>query len=152
MTTSPFLKQNAQSLYETDYAQWIEVTLQKLQQQDYAAVDWENLIEEIEDMGRSEKRSLKSNLTVILLHLLKWRYQTERRSQSWAASIVEHRIRVRDALEESPSLNSYLDQIFAKAYKDAVKLATAETGLPKEMFPAACPYTRQQVLDEDFMP
>ena len=70
-TAMPSLKTDNQTLYETDYLQWIEKTVEKLQSQDYGNVDWENLIEEIEDMGRSERRSLKSNLLVVLLHLLK---------------------------------------------------------------------------------
>ncbi|MFM7368663.1 MAG: DUF29 domain-containing protein, partial [Sphaerospermopsis kisseleviana] len=81
------------TLYETDYLQWIETTLSKLQNQDYTNVDWENLIEEIADMGRSERKSLKSNLIVILLHLLKWQFQPNQRSGSWESSIIEHRRR-----------------------------------------------------------
>ncbi|MBD3562830.1 DUF29 domain-containing protein, partial [Planktothrix sp. FACHB-1355] len=96
------------SLYEIDYLQWIEKTLEKLRSQDYANVDWENLIEEIEDMGRSERKSLKSNLIVVLVHLLKWQFQPERRTGSWEGSIIEYRRRVREAVSESPSLQPYL--------------------------------------------
>lgn len=73
-------EENGAILYETDFLQWIETTVEKLRHQDYAQVDWENLIDEIESMGRSERQSLKSNLIVVLLHLLKWRYQPDRRS------------------------------------------------------------------------
>ena len=82
------LKAHSQTLYDTDYLQWIETTVEKLQSHDYANVDWENLIEEIADMGRSERRSLKSNLIVILVHLLKWQFQPEKRSGSWEGSII----------------------------------------------------------------
>lgn len=68
------LKADAQSLYDTDYLQWLQTTVAKLRSRDYATVDWEALIEEIEDMGRSERRRLESNLIVVLLHLLKWQY------------------------------------------------------------------------------
>lgn len=105
---------HSQSLYELDYLQWIETTVEKLQRQDYTDVDWENLIEEIADMGRSERRSLKSSLIVILVHLLKWQFQPERRSGSWEGSIIEHRRRVRDALQDSPSLIPYLESIFVE--------------------------------------
>ena len=88
-------------LYETDYLKWIETTVKKLQVHDYPNIEWENLIEEIEDMGRSERRSLKSNLIVVLTHLLKWQYQLEFRSGSWS-SIVEYRRRIREALKDSP--------------------------------------------------
>jgi hypothetical protein len=151
MDAMPSLKTDNQTLYETDYLQWIEKTVEKLQSQDYGNVDWENLIEEIEDMGRSERRSLKSNLLVVLLHLLKWQFQPERRSGSWEGSIVEHRRRVREALSDSPSLQPYLD-IFADCYAQAVKQAKAETGLSLETFPILSPYSLSEVIDDDFLP
>lgn len=73
------------ALYDTDYLQWLETTVEKLRRQDFASVDWPHLVEEIEDMGRSERRRLESNLIVILLHLLKWQYQPEQRSGRWEA-------------------------------------------------------------------
>lgn len=150
MTTE--LEHNRQSLYETDYLKWIETTVEKLRVQDYSNIDWENLIEEVEDMGRSERRSLKSNLIIVLTHLLKWQYQPQFRSGSWKGSIVEHRRRIRDTLKESPSLQPYLEQVFAKCYLDAVAQASAETGLSVETFPQACPYTSAEVLDSNFLP
>jgi hypothetical protein len=83
------LEANRQGLYETDYLKWIETTVEKLRVRDYSSVDWENLIEEIADMGRSERKSLKSNLIVVLTHLLKWQYQPEFRSGSWKGSIAD---------------------------------------------------------------
>ncbi len=97
-------------LYETDYQEWIETTVEKLRSRDYANVGWDNLSEEIEDVGRNERRSLESNLIVVLLHLLKWQYQPERRSGSWEGSIIEHRRRIKKALKESPSLKPYLER------------------------------------------
>jgi hypothetical protein len=141
-----------QTLYEADYLRWIETTVEKLRSQDYADVDWENLIEEIEDMGRSERRSLESNMIVVLLHLLKWQYQPERRSGSWEGSIIEHRRRIKKALKESPSLKPYLEGIFAECYTEAVKQAKAETGLPLETFPIHCPYELAEVIDDEFLP
>ncbi len=149
MTTEIETKQ--QSLYETDYLKWIETTLKQLQMQDYSNIDWENLIEEIGDMARSERRSLKSNLIVILTHLLKWQYQPNFRSGR-KGSIVEHRRRIRDALKESPSLKPYFEEIFAECYGDAVKQAMAETSLSVEIFPQVCPYKSIEVLDPDFLP
>ncbi|NJR39863.1 MAG: DUF29 domain-containing protein [Leptolyngbyaceae cyanobacterium CSU_1_4] len=139
-------------LYTTDYVQWIESTVAKLRRQDYGAVDWQNLIEEIEDMGRSERKSLKSNFIVILLHLLKWQYQPPKRSGSWAGSIVEHRRRVRDAIADSPSLKPYLQESYSDWYGDAVRQAIAETQLDPETFPAICSYTLSEILDFDFLP
>lgn len=146
------LKGDHQTLYETDYLQWIETTVERLRSQDYGNVDWENLIEEIDDMGRSESRSLESNLIVVLLHLLKWQYQPELRSGSWEGSMIEHRRRIKKALKESPSLNSYLESIFAESYAEAVKQAKAETSLPLETFPTQCPYQLIEVTDDRFLP
>jgi hypothetical protein len=87
MTTE--LDANRQSLYEVDYLRWIETTVERLRVRDYSSVDWENLIEEIEDMGRSERRSLESNLVVVLTHLLKWQFQPKFRSGSWKGSIAD---------------------------------------------------------------
>ena len=140
------------ALYETDYLQWLEVAAERLRDRDYAAVDWENLIEEIEDMRRREQRSLKRNLIVLLLHLLKWQYQPDCRSGSWESSIIEHRFRIQEALQDSPSLKPYLEEIFDSCYPYAAKRARAETGLPKEVFPEICPYEMEEVLAEDFLP
>jgi Domain of unknown function DUF29 len=146
------LEANRHSLYETDYLKWIETTVEKLREQDYSNIDWENLIEEFEDMGRSERRSLESNLVVILLHLLKWQYQPELKSGSWKSSIAEHRRRIRKALKDSPSLKPYLEEVLAECYWDAIEQASAETGLPEATFPQLCPYTSTEVLDSNFMP
>jgi hypothetical protein len=150
MTTE--LDANRKNLYEADYLKWIETTVEKLRVRDYSSVDWENLIEEIEDMGRSERKSIKSNLIVVLTHLLKWQFQPDFRSASWKGSIVEHRRRIRDALKDSPSLKPYLQEVFAECYLDAVELASAETELPMETFPGECPYTSAEVLDSNFLP
>jgi Domain of unknown function DUF29 len=88
------LQASQKSLYDTDFVGWVETTVEQLRNQDYANVDWQNLIEEIEDMSKRERKSLKSNLIIILLHLLKWQYQPELRSGSWKGSIREHRRRI----------------------------------------------------------
>ncbi|GET38606.1 DUF29 domain-containing protein [Microseira wollei] len=148
----PSLKSDRQTLYETDYLKWIQTTAEKLRSQDYGNVDWDNLIEEIEDMGRSERRSLESNLIVVLLHLLKWQNISDRRSGSWEASIIEHRRRIKKAIQESPSLRPYLESILTESYTEAVKQAKAETGLPLETFPTECPYELIAVMDDEFLP
>lgn len=146
------LKAHSQTLYEIDYLQWLDTTVEKLRSRDYANVDWESLIEEIEDMGRSERRSLKSNLIVVLVHLLKWQFQPECRSGSWEGSIIEHRRRIREAIDDSPSLQPYFESIFAECYPQAVKQAKAETKLPLEIFPQLCPYELAEVLNDEFLP
>lgn len=143
---------NQKTLYEVDYLNWIKTTVTQLKNQAYQEVDWQNLIEEIEDMGRSERRALESNLIVVLLHLLKWQYQPERRTGSWESSLIEHRRRIRKALAESPSLKPYFARILTESYQQAVKQAKAETGLPQERFPTQCPYDSSAILDDNFLP
>lgn len=146
------LKPHPINLYEKDYLEWIHQTLTQLKSEDYASVDWENLIEEITDMGRRERRSFISNLIILLVHLLKWQYQPEMRSGSWKGSIIEHRRRLRQILSDSPSLKPYLVEILPKSYQDAVKQASAETNLDSEIFPASCTYEIEEILDEEFFP
>jgi hypothetical protein len=140
------------SLYDRDFAQWLATTAKQLRERDHENLDWENLVEEIEAMGRRERQRLTSNLVIVLLHLLKWQYQPEMRSGSWKGSIREHRRRIRRELKDSPSLQPYLLEAFVEAYEDAYPQAADETGLPIEIFPVECLYTIEQVLDNDFLP
>jgi hypothetical protein len=116
----------------------------------------DNLLEELEDRGRSEKRSLYSNLKILLLHLLKYRYQpaisVSGRSNSWLGSIVEHRQRLNQAFKDSPSLKPYYTEIFAAAYGEARELAAAETGMDIETFPAVSPFLPEEVLRSGYLP
>jgi hypothetical protein len=140
------------SLYDRDFAAWLVTTAMQLRERDYENLDWDNLIEEIEAMGRRERKSLTSNLVIVLLHLLKWQYQPEMRSGSWKGSIREHRRRIHRDLRDSPSLQPYLLETFAEAYTNAFPQAADETGLSIETFPVDCPYTIEQVLDSEFLP
>jgi predicted DNA-binding ribbon-helix-helix protein len=140
------------NLYEQDYYSWLEQTALSLRKQAFDQLDLENLIEEIEDMGRSEKQALESNLRVVLWHLLKWKYQPQQRSGSWRGSIAEHRIRIRKALQDSPSLKNYLPEVFDETYQDAIKIASQETDLESETFPISCEWTLQNILDEAWLP
>jgi hypothetical protein len=140
------------SLYDRDYALWIETTIAQLRSKNVMEIDWENVLEEFEDMGKRERRSLKSNLVILLQHLLKWQFQPEQRSGSWKGSIIEHRQRIRDRLQESPSLRNYLVEAVSLAYPDAVERAANETGLEIGMFPIDCPYEFEDILDAAFLP
>ena len=145
---------NTQStLYNTDFVRWVDQTVAQLQSADYNSVDWENLIEEIADMSKRERRSLESNLIVLLLHLLKWQYQPDYRSGSWKGSIREHRRRINRTLKDSPSLRSYLQQeIWSSSYIEAQAQAVDETGLSSTVFPTHNPYTIESTLDPNFLP
>lgn len=139
-------------LYEQDFYLWTQTTIELLKQGRLAEIDLENLIEEIAAMGRSEKKALKSNLEAVLLHLLKYKYQPEKRSGSWRASIREHRKRLRESFADSPSLKPYFAEVFSKCYEDARLLAADETELHLTTFPEQSPFTPEQVLDADFLP
>ena len=145
-------KSSEPALYDRDYLAWVETTLQRLKQKDYDSVDWDNLIEEISDMSRSEKRRLTGNLIIVLLHLLKWQYQFDRRSRSWESSIAEHRRRLIEALDTSPSLNLFMKEALPNAYANSTKQAAIETGLSRQTFPVNCPYEIAQILDDKFLP
>lgn len=139
-------------LYDQDFYLWIETTAKQLKEGNFAEIDLANLIEEIESMGRSEKRALKSNLGVILIHLLKYKYQQDKRTNSWLSTIFEHRQRLEECLTESPSLKNYLPEVFINCYQNARKQAAIETGLSLATFPIESPFTINECLDEDFLP
>jgi len=140
------------SLYETDFYGWIQQQADTLRTGNLAALDVGNLIEEIEDMGKRQKQELRSRLTVLLMHLLKWQYQPGFRGSSWQATVKEQRISIADHLAENPSLKALLAQTHEKAYRHAVLAAVKETGLDETAFPAACPWTFGQAMDDAFWP
>ena len=141
-----------QNLYDRDYHLWLEKTVQILQDRNFKDLDIFNLIEEIKDMGISEKKAIKSNLKILLWHLLKYKYQPEKRSRSWLSTIFEHRDRLDDDFADSPSLKRYFDEVFESCYQKARKQASIETGLPLETFPINCPFKGEEVLDMDYLP
>jgi hypothetical protein len=140
------------SLYERDFYLWVEEQARLLRQGTFERLDVVNLVEEIEDLGIGAKKAVKSNLVVVLKHLLKHQFQPRRRSRSWQASIVEHRQRLRDDFQASPSLRGYARGVFDEAYADARARALAETGLAAQSLPDETPYTMEQTLDPDFLP
>jgi Domain of unknown function DUF29 len=146
------VKMSQTALYETDFVCWSETTAQYLRNKNYNQVDWENLIEEVEDMSRRARKALKSNLIVVLLHLLKWQYQSEMQSGSWRGSIREHRRRVNDDLQDSPSLASYFQEVLTICYSNAREQAADETGQSIDAFPIDCPYAIAQILNPGFLP
>jgi len=140
------------NLYEQDFYLWLEATAALLKARKFEKLDVENLVEEIECMGRSEKKSVESNLEVILVHLLKYKYQPNKRSNSWRVTLLEHRRRLSRDFRTSPSLKRYFLETFAYCYQGARKLASVETEMAITTFPQESPFTPEQVLDEDFLP
>jgi len=115
-------------------------------------LDLTNIIEEIESMGRSEKRELQSRLIKLLLHLLKWKFQPSRKSRSGTLSIDEQRIQFLDVLKENPSLKPRLNDILEDAYRLAIVKAAKETKLSKKDFPNSCPWNWEKIMDSEFYP
>ena len=140
------------TLYDRDFYAWSREQAELLRAGRLAEADIAHIAEEIDSMGRTEKRELISRLSVLLLHLLKWRHQPEKRGPSWEASIRVQRNRLADHLDDNPSLKTLLPKALASAYRDASLEAVAETGLPGATFPAACPWTVEQALDGGFWP
>jgi Domain of unknown function DUF29 len=139
-------------LYDRDCYAWSREQAELLRAGNLAEADIEHIAEEIDSMGRTEKRELISRLNVLLLHLLKWRYQPGKRGPSWEASISNQRDDIADHLDDNPSLKPLLPLALASAYRKACREAVAETGLAASTFPGASPWTVEQVLDDGFWP
>lgn len=139
-------------LYTKDFYSWACQQAQLLREQNFDQVDWSNVIEEIEDLGRSEYRALVSAIEQLTLHLLKWQYQKELRSPSWRQSIDKQRLQIERILDDNPGLQSQIDEIIYKGYKYGRKGASKETFLDANIFPEACPYTWIKLIDESFFP
>ncbi|NEO96038.1 MAG: DUF29 domain-containing protein [Moorea sp. SIO3G5] len=138
--------------YTKDFNSWTQQTAQLLREGRWQEIDLENLIEEVEDLGKSERRGITSQLIRLLLHLLKWQYQHQRRSDSWLDSISDARTQIELAIEDSPSLRSYPAQQLEQSYQRARRQAAQQTGMPVSVFPEACPYSLELTLDQDWLP
>jgi DNA primase len=140
--------------YDRDYYGWVQHNVRALREGRIDDVDWANVAEELEDMGKSERRALRSRLARLMAHLLKWSSQPQRRTSehSWRATIEHARDSARELLQENPSLKPQLPELLSGAYRDALAQVVGETNLPKKNFPAACPWSLAQVLDEHFWP
>ncbi|HEY9848026.1 MAG TPA: DUF29 domain-containing protein [Leptolyngbyaceae cyanobacterium] len=140
------------SLYETDFYAWTQQQISLLKSQQWHELDTNNLIEEIETLGRKERQELRNRLGILLGHLLKWQFQPDKRTNSWVGTIREQRIQIKLLLKDSPSLKPYLDEIFFIAYELGLALAIRETNLGEKVFPEVCPYTPEQTMNPEFLP
>jgi hypothetical protein len=148
------------ALYEKDFSAWAKRNAELLKAGRYTELDTMHLLEELTDMGTSERNELESRLTILLAHLLKWQYQYNRLSdqwkefdgRSWRYTILEQRNRIRKRLRASPGLQSRLDELLGEAYQDAVELAAKESGLALKAFPEKCPYAWERIVDDDYFP
>jgi hypothetical protein len=142
----------AASLYERDFHGWCMEQAALLRAGRLDAVDAANVAEEIESLGKEQGDKLESAYRILLLHLLKWRFQPRRRTRSWLGSITRERVNAERVLRKNPGLEPRRRELFADAYADARRLAAAETGLPRDAFPVECPFSLEQALDDDFLP
>ncbi|NMF65933.1 DUF29 domain-containing protein [Brasilonema octagenarum] len=138
--------------YLTDFNSWIDQTAQFLRERRWHEIDVEHLIQEVEELGKSERRGIASQLTRLLLHLLKWQYQPQRRSDSWLDSITDARTQIELAIEDSPSLKNYPTEQLEESYQRARHQAAKQTNIQISVFPKECPYPVEFVLDEDWLP
>jgi hypothetical protein len=141
---------NIKALYETDFNSWIQENILLLKQSRFSEIDSENLIEELEGLIRRDKQELESNLLFFIAYLLKWQYQQVYRCNEWLCKIVEQRMLITLLFEDMPSLKNYLPTAIENIYSRAAELATVESGT--DSIPSICPYTQEQLLDEDFYP
>ena len=139
-------------LYEQDLYLWAETTAHLLKQKRFSEIELDALVEELEDVGKSEKRGLRIQLQRVIMHLLKWKFQPQMRTASWRLSILEGRKAIKGAIEDSPSLKQLIPSLISNLYEDAKESAIMETGLPDWMFPEENPFTIEQILDSRFLP
>lgn len=133
---------------DQDFFAWTQEQARLLRAGELGGIDALNLAEEIESVGRRDRREIRSRLIVLLTHLLKWRFQPDVRSSGWPGSIREQRDQIELILEDSPSLRPVIAESLNRAYARARREASDETGLPEAAFPAECPFTPEQIMAE----
>lgn len=133
-------------IYQSDFYKWTQLQAALLRQGKTENLDLENLIEEIESLGRSDKRALKSYLIVLLMHLLKCEFQPSKRTTSWKRSIDNSRQEIHLILDDSPSLRTEIKKLIPVAYEYAKERASTETGISREKFPDICPWKQEDLL------
>ena len=138
------------STYRTDFYQWTKDQVDALRRRDPTELDWENLSEEIESLGKRERREVAARLETLAFHLIQWRYKPELQCGVWRSSIHEARRRIEDVVRDNPSLRPYLGECLPQAYEYGRARAldeTASLALPEE-----CPWTIEQILVPDWLP
>lgn len=149
------LTETTKKLYEQDFYLWIQTTVKLLSEGKLEQLDIENLIEEIDSMGRREKKELKTRLIVLIEHLLKLQYWTEEKdynARGWRNTVVEQRRQIAYSLADSPSLKSILNDVFLECYQDARNDTLRKYELPSELFPEDSPFSLLDILNADFLP
>ncbi len=140
------------STYDDDTYSWALAQAEALRRRSGNELDWDNLAEEIESLGKSQASELRSRYIVLLMHLLKWAFQPDRRSRSWENTIRRERMEIARHLLGNPGLKSRRDELFGDAYVAARLDASSETDLPIETFAETNPFTMAQAMDDEFWP
>ena len=138
--------------YDTDFLVWLQSQAELLRARQFDRLDLEHLIEEIDAMAGQQKRELAHRLEILLIHLLKLKYQPALVCNGWRGTVSEQRRRIKRLVKEMSSLANLIDEYLLDVYPDAVDGAAAETGVPKATFPTTNPFKRQQVFDPDYLP
>ncbi len=140
--------------YEKDIVAWANEQASFIRAGRFELLDLEHLAEEIEDVGKSEQRELENRMAVLLAHLLKWQYQPARRGASWEKTIKVQRTQVNRRIQKTPSFKNTLQDTewWEDTWGDAITQASKETGIELTVFPESCPWTSEQILDQDFFP
>lgn len=132
-------------LYTEDETAWLEAMAELVRMNRLDALDYSNLAEYLTDMAARDRREVRSRLVMLLMHLLKWEHQPEKRSASWRTTIMNESDELAN-LAGSGVLRTHATRILNDAYRRVVSLATTETGLALDKFPAECPYTLEQLM------
>lgn len=143
---------NITERYDSDFYSWVIESSKLLRQKKFEELDIDNLIEEIESMGKSAKRELMTRFSILIAHLLKWKYQPQRQSNSWKLTIKNQRFDLHDLLNDNPSLKPIIESQFMHAYEKSLILASGETGLAEHDFPKNPPFTIAECLNNNFLP
>ncbi|HEY7242268.1 MAG TPA: DUF29 domain-containing protein [Xanthobacteraceae bacterium] len=145
-------KDRRNTLYETDFYVWTQEQARLLSERRFDDLDLENLVDEVQSVGSSEKREIRSRLVDLIAHLLKWKFQPGGRGSSWIETVFEQRQQIADSVASSPSLRKYQEDQISRAYRAARLAAAKETGIAFGTFPAECPFHPNEVLDFEFFP
>jgi len=149
------LKTQIKNLYDTDYNLWVLETVKQLENRDLDSLDWDNLIEEVLDLSKRDKRKIESLLMRLIEHLLilqYWDWENERNRGHWQREIFNFRLQIMAELEDSPSLKNYLHSKFINCYQKGCKLASQHSQLPLNTFPEKPIAPLEQILDENWLP
>ncbi|MBR8826946.1 MAG: DUF29 domain-containing protein [Gomphosphaeria aponina SAG 52.96 = DSM 107014] len=149
------LKLDMKTLYDQDFYQWINSTVKQIRERNFSEVDWENLLEELESLGKQQQQELENRLIVLFEHLLKYAYwlsEKEYNERGWKGTIREQRQQIKRLLKKNPSLKPYLLQVWAECYQDAREITLDKTGLSADIIPEQVFINQAEILDENFLP